>query len=847
MKAHQIIYRYEIVHPFSDKNLELVGVSSGIYGTERTEVEAFFKTALSNLSNEQADVPSYSFIKLKSGRYFISYIGYDHAGNYLCRGLLNEDGYWPFYPVEMIGSKAFDFDSCEVYDSQKDLPVLDEIPLGNTINYEKVASFIKPRMDQGFSDMLCGALSFKTKSTPIIIFDDTRNLLYWIAALQMAFPVNLSHSITFTTNGEENMECMVRGMSFGDSSIIKKDNPGYIFDYRLGTKSSFKIHCNFIKIANTGFAASKAALDAFHSFLVMFDLKELDWDVEGCFNLFLLRNFRGFNISTGEIKSALQFAMSNASDDMLEDVFNMIEPAMVRVLGIADLATAGISGEFMFKAALHSGKNVLIERANYYFYNLLDRLILDNDSPDIEGATDLFRRISILNHGKSNIFFKYPLTDERIRYITEKLTQSCSPQKARYYLDILLENSIQLGYFWSQMLHRESISVLMDLCINNVSESIEDMLWVMDTAASNDEYLSKTSVLLYNRINSRDVMERFIKRFSAIMDTRDDIQKSKVRKEIASLGCVKLLFDEYAARLYCAEDVKGFFDNYQREVFDNIHELRRQYLSEAMKLYISRLPFASTYTECLNLLKSIMENSLDLDEDALSCLIKTFEESLNLSPPSEEVRDAVQELKRIKRNKDIITRPDITGLIDFGIWLEKLGAPHTVEDICEKPLDFELLDEKRYTAYIEWCIPKVTEFASSPEDYKRIIHFYDKENMDLELHLACLRSIQNILDKDSLEGKNLLLQFLVYYFFYLEPRCKLLGVEDILNNIRESIIDMLSRNSKDLVKRMDFDIKIEFQNRKLSLPIQWTSIYNEVSGRGTSRTGKGLLSLFKRK
>jgi hypothetical protein len=158
-----------------------------------------------------------------------------------------------------------------------------------------------------------------------------------------------------------------------------------------------------------------------------------------------------------------------------------------------------------------------------------------------------------------------------------------------------------------------------------------------------------------------------------------------------------------------------------------------------------------------------------------------------------------------------------------------------------------LLDEKRYKELIDWYIPSVISFASSPEDYKRLMHFLDKEGMDLDLHLACLNSINGVLTHDGAKGTNLLLQFSVYYFFYLEPRCKIIGDETLLENIRLSLQDILSKQPRDLLVRLNSDIKREFQNRRLSLPIQWGHIYKEVTIKNKPHSGKGLLSLFKKK
>jgi hypothetical protein len=145
-----------------------------------------------------------------------------------------------------------------------------------------------------------------------------------------------------------------------------------------------------------------------------------------------------------------------------------------------------------------------------------------------------------------------------------------------------------------------------------------------------------------------------------------------------------------------------------------------------------------------------------------------------------------------------------------------------------------------------WYVPNIIGYASSTEDYKRMMHILGREGMDLFVHLACLRSIDDMIGKDGARGANLLLQFSVYYFFYLEPRCKMIGDEGLLENIRISLQDTLAQQSKELVKSFDADLKREFESRRLSLPVQWGLIYNEVMGKNDSRSKGSILNIFKK-
>lgn len=846
MKIYQIIFTHFIRQPLFDKGFDITGLSKGADEADIEEIRDKFKPSRFN----GAMLSSYSFFKLASGRYCVTAVKPmgDNTEDYCCHSLILDEGYWPFYPVQLLGSSVFE--SGLEWDSgdRLELPVLDDLQPGNFISYGRVSEFIKPRLAQGFNDMLYGAVKFSKENRAIAILDSEDNSYLWIAAIQMAFTVEMAHSITFSTAEAcfSDASIMVLGISPQSSLSFQDNSRQYFFDYNAGIKRSFDSKLNFNKIVNTGYLVSRATLEPFHRFVKQFNKASLDESIEGCYNLFVLCYFHESSMDSLAVDSAFQFALANASEDYLEDIFHMLEPCMHSITSTISNTAAGTVAQFLIKTALNSKKHILSDRVCFYFYVTIDHLIFDFLSPDIERVLNLYKSIYDYNSGRSRAFLKYSISTERINYLVTKLSTGCSPERAGLYMGIILANSVELSYSWSQLLLIEKMNVLIDICINYLTESVAEIEFILNIAARNEEYFSRIVVLLYHRIKSGVVMKRFVEAFTNVLDTKEEKQAALIRRQISSMECGRLLFEEFEARLSLALNPVEFFDYYRVLVFDSIPDFNKGYISPAIRTYIQKLPFASLYNETLKILRELIYNTIVLDNDAASCVVKGFEDALPLSRPSEEVINIIPDVKKIKKARNIITSPDITGLIDFALWLEKYDSSQSLDDIIKESINIEMLDEKRNNLYINWCLPALISFSRSAEDHKKIVHVLYRDDMNVEFFNWYVDSIEDILKRDIIKGTAILLQFAIYFFFYLEPRCRALEDENLPGLVRNLITGVLSKQQKVLIKRFDYDIKKEFEDRKLSLPLQWGVIYSELTDKKNVSFKDRISSIFKK-
>jgi hypothetical protein len=142
-----------------------------------------------------------------------------------------------------------------------------------------------------------------------------------------------------------------------------------VFDFIRGYGSRISLNLKFTRIVDTGYEISKAALGKFHKFLKQFDYNEVDEEIDGCYNLFLLAFIGPAGMNSTDLGAAFEFAVKYGPQELLEDVFQMIEPSMDRTVRALDLYGLKWAAEFMFKTALNSKKLILMNRVYYFIYS----------------------------------------------------------------------------------------------------------------------------------------------------------------------------------------------------------------------------------------------------------------------------------------------------------------------------------------------------------------------------------------------------------------------------------------------------------------------------------------------
>lgn len=844
MKIYQIICISHKNGITGDIHFEKMAASDGITDDEMREFQGIFHP-----SEETGTYPAYSFFKLKGGRYCVcmakSPTG--DGADFFCHGLILDEGYWPFYPVQLIGSSAFKYGIEEDFEGSK-LPVLEVIEPGNAADCDRVSEFARTRLQNGVRDMIGAVVEFKKCHHHISVVDSNENIPLWIGAVQMAFPVRMAHNITFATSPYYTNydDCMMKA-SGTDHNPLYRYGQDYIFDYMRGIKGKPGVNPKFLRIVSMGYIGSRKTLESFHRFLDQFGEIEIDEEIDGCYDLFMMVNFRKGNMSSRDIMWAFDFTMKHGSQEILDDIFQMLEPSLDRIVRVVDMDAAESTAGFMFKTALNSKKLILMDRVCYFFYNMIDHLVFDYKVPDVEDIFRLFKQTAEYCGDRAHSFFRYSVSRDRINYMANLLSGKCTPERAEICIMMVLESFIRLGYMWDNALHIDGVPVLMNLCVTSIVDNGMDVSRVLQVSLSEGSFFAKMAMMFYNRIKQESGANSFTKAFASTMAELEGDEAAFVRRLIYDMEGGKLLFEEYSILLNEASDKVLFFNHYMNDVFERVPGYDKKYFDDAVKMYIKSLEDEHVYGESLRFLKGIIENRIVLSDEALTYIIKGFEKHVPLSSPSEDIRCIIPSIKKIKRSRDIITFPDIAGMVDFAVNLENIkGEPYIFEEIIQEFPETGRVDEERYKEYVRWCLPLIIALSKNPEHHRDIARIFGAEDVTVQFYSYYLRCIEDIIKSDRQAGTDILLQFCIYFFFYLEPRYKILEQTELFEEIKNIIAEVFLRQPKSIIQYVDSGIRDEFERRALSLPLQWGQVYKDVMHKKRKQLIKNITGIFRR-
>lgn len=849
MKLKQLTFAYEN-SILVEKSFKIISKNDGIDDGDIWEIEERFKYIDEEVKQgliETKQITNYSFFKLKSENRCLVKITFSEndLSEYSGHAIILEEGNFGCYPIELIGSKIFIENPEDI--KNEILPELAHIEMGNKINLQNVTEFIKQSNASGLQDMIAAVLYFKKSNRPVTIIDNEDRICKWIAAIQMAFTVEQAHRIYFTTSRifKENTGYTIYGENVEKSFDI---NSQIIFDYKRGYKSKIEGNLKFPRTAELGYLISPDVLTSFHRFLSAFNYREVDEEIEECFNLIQIIKGDISGITIDEIAGALAFVNDFADEKLALNIFQKIEPLMDKMDFSKDLNNVKTASLFIFRALKSTSNIVLINRGFYLFYNMMDSFILNNREVDENSFFSLYEEIKNMALERIKTFLKYSLDENRISYLLTITQDKDNIKFFKIYVKMFLNNVMELGYSWNQAMLSENIEVLFDMAINKLIEIDYGIDEILEMAKKNEEYFIRLVIIFYNRIKSQKTMEFMFQNFVSIMKSLDKEKALGVRKTISKLGCQEIIFQEYKILLKESEDKVDFFKWYFENVFEKIQEYKIKYYSDAVKLYIFEMPAEALNDECSGILKAMLKNEIKLDYDSIVLLIKGFEYGLPLTKPSEETEAFILQLKNIKRTMGIKTSPDIINLIDLALWMEKnKQADYPIEEVLEE-IEIDNLDEKRFNEYMEWFMPLILTFCKTAEGHRKIIRTVNVFETNEELFERYIYYLEKLLLENDGIGYNVFLNFVVYFFFYLEPGYKLQGETETIEFIKKLLLNILEKKNKDFVIKFDSDLKDEFTRKNLSTPAQWNEMYLQLMGNKNEKNkGKSILKIIKDK
>lgn len=788
---------------------------------------------------------SLTFFRLKSGRYGICqscYIGKDYSGrygNYFSHALvLNEDLLY-FYPILLWNSKNFKKNLLPQEENIDTTPPVlpklnaDKISLSEEINFESIKTFLESDNRINYlKDIINALISYKKTHRRIIVTDNHLNIPFWIAAIQLSFPLKIAHNITFTTythdpEGKGSLICFTpkKGGRFSFSNT-QRDYEYFIFDFIENNFSKIENKFKLAELATLGFTFSKETLVKFQEFINMFDYYLINEEIEAGYLLYSIANLGLDNFTKEEITKAIEFINKYASQKLLFEIGNKIASILINKLsGISDINILEIVSEFLFKIANQSKNSNDFNNAYNFFFNSLDQLILQNKT---ELSSILNFNTKFLEQSKEH-FLSASLSTERFQKINSLiLNNSDLTNVCQNYLSIIIDCLLFSDEYCKNILKQRN--ELKNFIISFIKTLISNKNFLQNifVRASKNPFLFIEIVKLsHNLANNRLLEDNLIYCFTFSVSTLNENLLNSIHLELIEQGYDNFIDKELRYNLSRSNDKASFFWKCYKNFYNKNESFKLNYFSDFVNSYLNFLESKEQVNINENIYDLLKIHNDISDHQILTRIIHNYEKTITLSKPDKKSYEKIESIFRIKNHRKINTEPDIIGLIILGLEIEKKNLNTDNLDLSALNTVKYIRNTKQYKNYLEWCLPNLITLISQDtlldslfiQDFEEILTKEYKE------------SLLNILKANNKNAYMFFIEFIKIYLF-----------SDFKTNFwNEILIDILLKKERNIVFiKNNVSPFLKDQN---SLK-KWDSILNELENKKNSSFFNKLTSFF---
>ena len=263
-----------------------------------------------------------------------TYLGRDYMeggrfGNHLSHVIICGEADFSGYPCEFYGSELLRSRMEKDEVRSKERPAFlpePELIKGNNIYPKSVIKFLSHdnRMEH-FKKMLAAMLSFERVQMRTVICDSTEKIIYWIAALQYALPLEIALNINFTTyeyDPSSSVSQICGVVPEGTLYKVNNSDNHYTFDFLQNIMPDIETKGNFFDFIEKSMSTSFESIQAFHEFirskLTYRNPNEQYYDIYSLYSLFS-DGFR--NQSSDTFMNAIQmlnkYALENVETELV--------------------------------------------------------------------------------------------------------------------------------------------------------------------------------------------------------------------------------------------------------------------------------------------------------------------------------------------------------------------------------------------------------------------------------------------------------------------------------------------------------------------------------------------------
>lgn len=272
---------------------------------------------------------------------------------------------------------------------------------------------------------------------------------------------------------------------------------------------------------------------------------------------------------------------------------------------------------------------------------------------------------------------------------------------------------------------------------------------------NNIEYYSKFLLIAFKKLcdNSQNIIDYFITK-----SEKEPQWGIEARNTIFGMEAGEdFLMEEFKAGFSKADNKPDYFWNYYLNVFETMDDYKNSKLSDAVCLYLEQLSGEESYVdECVKILFKVLSQKMTLNNEALTKIVKEFENTLSLSNPGPDNENIIYRINEIKQEYNIVTSPDITKILEFGLKITKGSSDEIISMFNEDDIQLDLLYSEQYSEFINWVFSEICakiNFIENSQIIKKVL--YVEANSEIFMKLFNEQFIDELNKNGSLADSQL--------------------------------------------------------------------------------------------
>lgn len=698
--------------------------------------------------------------------------------------------------------------------------------MGHT--YEEISAFLKSKPSHIFSEIISGIMDSSSSGHPVLIIDAEDNLKLWTEAVKACFPEKVLNSRTFEELhlDKEGNRLLIIQPSVHNNEDIYTNVFARTFDFKKNKFPTLGRNFKYARLAEYGLLSSKELLDSLRELLSSFNYTYLDEDIDSFCELFLIINDDNKEHDPEAAWKALDFTNKYGSPSVMKEIYEPLYPYMDGIIQNSDKDRIRDAAAFAAKAIFGMDSSRIMEGAGAMLCDCLDRLL----SEDI-GCTcgEAYELITSLMSSRKDIFYSFLINSGRLQTVGSRINKSpdSNINMAAFYMRMAAEALQCLNISWEDGKALPYFNWVINICSHIISHSAYGMEFVLKDLEGEIE--AGITIALLEKMDSKESMDKFVDIFVHKMDSLPSEEQKAAREKLCSMGAYKLIYEEFLARINKADNKEELFGQWTSFIFQSPDEFSQRFFSPIITAYLKNFKSKEKlFEQCEKILDKLQGKEQYLDLVACQMLVNGIENGLSLDSTMSGKKQLIEYVRRLKKEFGIKTVPNMLSFADFGMWLEAWGGGgYSLRTILEGMPSIMFLHGYRLRHFQDWCIPMLIPLVRTPEDHRRLVYAFRAGDDIHKFYQRYIKFVCNFLDQDKLNGYNVFLQFVVYFFFYLRGEYRQSDGEASIQGAGEILREAIYSQPDIFRKKLDMDVRRELKSRGLRVPSLWAYIIKQ--------------------